>query len=286
MQGDCSAPESEIAAAARIEHDGLESALRAAGVRTLLIEDTPDPPKPDALFLNNWVSFHGDGTVILYPMQAPIRQAEVRRDLVDELRAQHGVRIERVIDLTPLAEHGAFLEGTGSLVLDRRRGLAFACRSPRTTPQGLAAFAEATGYRVQAFDSLDASGQPFYHTNVMLCVGDAVALACFDSLPNDDERSALRAALDVPGRIVIDLSRGQVSSFLGNALEVAQADGSPALVMSSRARAALSADQSAALARALPLIVTPFPTIEQVGGGGVRCALAAMHCPMESELAE
>ena len=266
-----------IAALARAEVDGLALALGGVGVRTIVLEDCEDPPKPDALFANNWVSFHAGGTALLYPLLAPVRRRELRPDLLKELRDRHGVDIKRIIDFSPLAGDGSFLEGTGSLVLDRPRRLALACRSPRTTPEGLRAFARATGYGVLAFDALDEGGRPYYHTNVLLSLGDRFALAALEAIPRVEERRRVRAALEAGGRRLITLSRAQVRDFAANVLEISSARGGTVLALSQRAHAALGEEICAALERWTHLVPVPFGTIETVGGGGVRCALAGVH---------
>lgn len=269
------------------EHAGLVERLRAAGVEVRCVEDTPSPAKPDAVFPNNWVSFHAGGWAVLYPLLCPNRRAEVRPDVLPAVSpalrdpaspAASGVdlRTERVLDLRAEAGAGTVLEGTGSLVLDRARGLALACRSARTTPAGLALFAEATGYRVLAFEALDEAGRPYYHTNVLLGVGEAVALVALEALPSLVEREALREELAAGDRAVVELSRGQVREFAGNVLELRGPAG-PLLALSTRALASLEAGQRRRLEQRVTLVPVPFDTIEQVGGGGVRCALAALY---------
>lgn len=280
MQGTSDLPGADLGEAARRELDGLICTLQASGARVFVLEDPPEPPKPDAVFPNNWVSFHADGSAVLYPLLSPLRRAEVRREHLEELIRRHGVGIERVIDLTHLADEGVFLEGTGSLVLDRPRGLAFACRSARTSPEGLEAFEAASGYEVLAFDALDEQGLPYYHTNVLMCVGDRFALVALEALPDPRERERVRAACAEDGRTVVELTRAQVRAFAGNVLEVERTGGGSLLALSTRAFEALSGAARRVLSEHVQLVPVPFDTIESVGGGGVRCAVAAIHCPL------
>ena len=173
-------------------------ALRAAGVEVHVAEDTPEPPKPDACFPNNWVSFHADGSVVLYPMMAPSRRAERREEPIGQLR-RAGFRVARTIDLSPLEARGEFLEGTGSLVLDRCHRIAYACRSPRTTSAALAEFAAELGYRVVAFDALGPDGMPAYHTNVLMAIGEGFAVVCAAAIPDAGERAAVLRELESDG---------------------------------------------------------------------------------------
>jgi hypothetical protein len=265
-------------ARARAELEGLADALRAAGVRVIAFDDTPEPPKPDALFPNNWVSFHADGTVVLYPMQAPGRRAEVRRDLIDRLASEHGLKWPRVVDLTPLAAQGAFLEGTGSLVLDHDRRAAYACRSPRTTQRGLEEFAAVTGFAIEAFDAED-RGAAVYHTNVLMGLGEAFAAVCLEAVIDDDARTRLAAHLAASGREVVALDRTELRAFAGNLLALRSADGTPLVVMSARAWDALRADNKARLERHGLVVTAPLETIETHGGGSARCMLAELFPP-------
>ena len=178
------------AAAAEREFDGLVEHLRAAGVEVHVADDTPVPAKPDACFPNNWVTFHADGSVVLYPMMAPSRRAERREAPIEQLR-QAGFRVARTIDLSPLEARAEFLEGTGSLVLDRCHHIAYACRSPRTTTAALGEFAAKLGYRTVAFDATGPDGRPAYHTNVMMAIGSNFAVVCSAAIGDPAERAAV-----------------------------------------------------------------------------------------------
>jgi hypothetical protein len=266
-------------AAAIVEFDGLASALRAAGVMVHVFDDTLEPHTPDSIFPNNWVSFHCDGTVVLYPMLAENRRLERREDLLEALSAAHGFRVSRVLDLTHHESGAKFLEGTGSLVLDRVHRIAYASVSPRTDLDVLGDFAQRLDYEVVAFEAEDAGGAAIYHTNVLMCVGSRFAAICSECI-RQDERPAVLDALRSTGHAILDLSLEQLANFAGNMLELRTARGELVVAMSTRARDALSAAQRALIAEhAGTIIAAPIPTIETLGGGSVRCMLAEIHLP-------
>lgn len=269
-------------AAARAEFDALVAVLGDAGVRVHVFEDSHEPHTPDSIFPNNWVSFHADGTVVLYPMLAPNRRLERRENLLEALSAHKGFRIRRLIDLTHHEGQGKFLEGTGSLVLDRVHRIAYACVSPRTDLDVLGDFAQQLDYEVLAFEACDANGVPVYHTNVMMSVGDGVATVCSASI-REDEREAVLDALRTTGHTVVDLSLEQVEEFAGNMLALRTQRGDPIIAMSQRASESLSDEQRSVLELQGGSIVTAsIPTIETLGGGSIRCMLAEIHLPKKN----
>lgn len=271
-------------AAAMREFDGLAAALDKAGVTVHVFNDTPEPHTPDSIFPNNWVSFHADGTVVLYPMLAENRRLERRMDLLEELSGKRGFHTTRVIDLTRHEHTGRYLEGTGSLVLDRIHRVAYACVSPRTDLDVLGDFAQQLDYDIVAFEALDAAGAAIYHTNVLMSVGERFAAVCFTAI-RADEREAVMNQLRGSGRAVIDLSREQMNAFAGNMLEVGSSLTGSAVAMSQSAHDALTAEQRAILeASAGPIVSAPIPTIEKLGGGSVRCMLAELHLPKKKRL--
>lgn len=266
-------------AEALAEFDGLADALRTAGVEVLVLEDTPAPARPDVVFANNWMSFHADGTGVLYPLAGATRRTERRPGEVATLLGAAGYRLERWIDLTPLEAQGAFLESTGSLVLDRPNRAAYACLSPRTHPAAIEAFEGATGYRVHRFSARDRAGRLVYHTNVVMSLGVRFAAVALEMV-DEAERAPLREALEASGRSLIQLERDQVSAFAANILELRTTAGAAVIAMSSGAREALGPDQRRTLERlAGPIVRAPIPTIERVGGGGVRCMLTEVFLP-------
>jgi len=266
-------------AMALAEFDGLANVLTQAGVRVHVFDDTPDPHTPDSIFPNNWVSFHADGTVVLYPMLAPNRRLERRMDIIESLCALQGFHVSRTIDLTHREEEGKFLEGTGSLVLDRRNRIAYACLSPRTDMDVLGEFAQRLDYEIAAFEAFDAGGAAIYHTNVLMSVGERFAAVCVECI--EAGRSApIVDMLRAGGHTVIELSYAQMHQFAGNMLELRTRSGGSLIAMSDAARASLTAEQITALeAAAGPIVSSPIPVIEQLGGGSVRCMLAEVALP-------
>lgn len=271
------------AAAAR-EFDGLVAALEQAGVAVHVFDDTPEPHTPDSIFPNNWVSFHADGTVVLYPMLAENRRLERRMDLLEALSSKHGFHASRVIDLTRHEHTGRYLEGTGSLVLDRMHRVAYACVSPRTDLDVLGDFAQQLDYDIVAFEAHDANGTAIYHTNVLMSVGERFAAICSSAI-REDARDGVLRQLRSTGRTVVDLSLEQMSAFAGNILELGSSLTGSVVAMSERARDALTAEQRASLeSSAGPIVAAAIPTIETLGGGSVRCMLAELHLPKKKRL--
>jgi hypothetical protein len=260
------------------EFDGLVRQLSDAGVEVIVAEDTPEPAKPDACFPNNWVSFHADGTVVLYPMLAPSRRAERRPEHLAAVQ-RAGFRISRTIDLSPLEGRGEFLEGTGSLVLDRPSRLAYACHSPRTTPAALAEFCAALGYRAVEFDALGPDGRPIYHTNVLMAVGEGFAVICAAAIPDVQRRAAVLAELAEAGHEVIEIDVEEMNHFAGNMLALRAHDGGARIALSETAWQSLAPAKRRRLERHGGIVAAPIPTIEWEGGGSVRCMIAEVFLP-------
>ena len=265
-------------ALAQQQFDGLVQRLEAAGVRCLVFDDTPEPHTPDSIFPNNWITTHAGGSVVLFPMEAPSRRGERRQDLIDSLASEHGFTISRTVDLSPHEQAGRYLEGTGSLVLDRVHRVAYACRASRTDPAALEAFAQALDYRVVLFDSVDAKGKPIYHTNVMMWLGETLAGVCLASLSEAD-RARVETALAESGHTVVDLSYDQLEAFAGNMLELRSRGGSAVIAMSQQAFDSLDAAQRAQLEAHATLVHSNIDHIETQSGGSVRCMLAEVHLP-------
>src|SRR5688572_29192801 len=279
QERDAGAIDAANQAAALREFEGLAVALSKAGVAVHTFDDTIEPHTPDSIFPNNWVSFHADGTVVLYPMLAENRRLERRLDLLEALSTKHGFHVSRIIDLTRHEHTGRYLEGTGSLVLDRIHRVAYACVSPRTDLDVLGDFAQQLDYDIVAFEANDANGQAIYHTNVLMSVGERCAAVCLSAI-REDERDGVLNQLRGTGRAVVDLSLDQMSSFAGNMLELGSSLTGSVVAMSERARDALTAEQRATLeSHAGPIVAAPIPTIEKLGGGSVRCMLAELHLP-------
>jgi hypothetical protein len=268
----------DAATAALREFDALARGLANAGVGVVVAEDSLEPAKPDACFPNNWVSFHADGTVVLYPMMAPSRRAERRREPIAAIE-RAGYRVARTIDLSPLEARGEFLEGTGSLVLDRPRRIAYACRSPRTTAVALAEFSAALGYRIVAFDAQGPDGRPAYHTNVLMAIGEGFAVVCADSIAQAGPRAAVIEELGRDGVEVIAIDAAEMNGFAGNLLALRTRGGDPVIAISDAAFHALAPDKLRRLERHGTILSVGIPTIERLGGGSVRCMLAEVFLP-------
>lgn len=262
---------------AQREFDEMVRQLQAIGVNATVYEDTVDPYTPDSIFPNNWVSFHASGTVVLYPMQAENRRRERRQDIIDDLAKKY--HVARVVDLTHFEQEGKFLEGTGSLVLDRMHRVAFACLSPRTHPDVLAEFGRQTGYRTVSFRATDTNGQAIYHTNVLMCLTDTLAIVCLSAISNPDERLMIRQELEQLNKRVVDISPEQMVHFAGNMLMVKTRKGQKLLVMSTRAYESLTPKQIDVLDDYATLLHVDLATIERAGGGSARCMMAEVHLP-------
>ncbi|HEX7060763.1 MAG TPA: arginine deiminase-related protein [Woeseiaceae bacterium] len=279
FQGKIARTAAEQQAAALAEFERLRAALEAAGVRALVFDDTPEPHTPDAVFPNNWVSFHADGTVVLYPMEAPNRRLERRPDIVEALAARHGFVVREIVDLTHHEADGHYLEGTGSMVLDRVNRVAYACLSSRTHLDPLGEFAQRMDYDVLTFDAVDAGGAPIYHTNVLMNVGERLAVICADSIPRQDQRRAVLKRLASTGHEVMPLSYAQLEAFAGNMLELCSSAGGRVIALSQQALDALKPEQRDALHANGEVLAVPIDVIEASAGGSVRCMLAEIHLP-------
>ncbi|MCS6712714.1 amidinotransferase [Brachybacterium sp. EF45031] len=262
----------EIAAQARREVTTLAATLRRHGVRVTVVDDC-STSRPDSVFPNNWLTTHADGTVCLFPLHAPNRRSERRADVVRRLR--EGFHVRRVVDYSPREDDGAFLEGTGAMVLDHVHRVAYACRSRRMDEDLLAEFCRDRGYRPMVFDATDADGVPVYHTNVLMSVGGTVAVIGAEMIRDERQRDEVLQSLCESGRHVVEVSEEQVRSFAGNCIEVAGREG-PLLIMSTTALASLTDSQRARLSEHARLVAVDVPTIE-TAGGSVRCMIAGNH---------
>ena len=264
-----------VAAQAQTEVASVAAALRGEGVGVVMFEDREGIDTPDSVFPNNWISTHDDGRVVLYPMATPSRRRERRNDVVEGLRERYAV--SQVLDLSPVELEGRYLEGTGALVLDHVHRIAYMARSGRANEAVLDQWCEAMGYTAEVFDTADQSGQPIYHTNVVLSIATDFVVAGLGNIPDPAERARIAARLGETGRDVIEIDRGQVAEFAGNGLELTGARGR-LFVLSARALAVLRPDQIAAIETSARTLAIGIPTIER-SGGSVRCMLAGIHLP-------
>lgn len=269
--------ESSIKKLALGEFDLFTEVLYAKGISIRVVEDTEFPQKPDAIFPNNWVSFHADGTAILYPMCAPNRRHERRMDIIEALGTEF--RIEKIVDLSHFETEDRFLEGTGSIVFDHANKTAYACRSPRTDEKLFTETSQTLGYTPISFRALDAKGRAIYHTNVMMCIGVGFAVICLESIENTEEKEKVIESLKSSGLEIIDLSFEQMYRFAGNMLAVSGENGKVFLVQSQSAFDALKEEQIAVLEKFCELLPIPIPTIETYGGGSARCMMAEIFLP-------
>jgi hypothetical protein len=272
------APRAGTLAAAQAEFDAAVAALTDAGVEVVVADADPAADTPDALFPNNWFSTHADGRVVLYPMAVDNRRRERRPDLLRALAARHGLGIRSVVDLTGLESQGLFLEGTGSLILDRPHRLAYACRSSRTHETAVESFCEAFNYRSVLFDAHDVAGRPIYHTNVIMSVGPTLAVLASGLVAPGAGLRRVFDALESSGKTLLDLSAEQVSEFAGNVLFLDGASG-PVVAISRRALLSLSRAQRLLLEQHARPVVCAVETIEHLGGGSIRCMLAELFLP-------
>ena len=260
------------------EFDGFVNTLKENGVSVIVVDDTPQPHTPDSIFPNNWVSFHADGNVFLYPMQAENRRLERREDIISKL--EDTFKVAHVIDLSRFEAENKFLEGTGSMVLDRENKIAYACLSPRTDQEVLKLFGEQAGYQIISFEAADANGKAIYHTNVLMCIGSRFAVICADSIPNPHEKVVVLESLRSTQKEVIAISFDQMNRFAGNMLEVKNAKGETLIVMSQNSYQALDEEQRPALEKYGKLVYADINTIETNGGGSARCMMAEVHLPV------
>jgi len=273
----------DAAAQARAEFERLAQALSSEGIDVCALDDTTQPAKPDAVFPNNWLSFHDDGTLVLYPMQSVSRRLERRPEVIDAVVKRLNFKVSHLIDLTHHERQGRFLEGTGSLVLDHAQRVAYACTSPRTDAELVAEWARELKYEAVIFQATNRAGAPLYHTNVLMCIGErAVVIGSGAIAPGDRERVLTR--LRASDREIIEIGHDEIERFAGNMLELGTWDealgDSRVLVMSDTARRALNPELFAQLSGCTDTVLAvPVPTIEKLGGGSVRCMLAEVFRP-------
>jgi len=274
---------STVNAKAQQEFDAFVAKLKSVGVDVIVVEDTLNPDTPDSIFPNNWISFHENGDIALFPMFAENRRLERREDILDILE-EKGFIIENIMDYTSAEEDNFFLEGTGSILLDRANGKAYCALSPRADEELFIEFCEDFDLNpiiFEAFQTVNGERKLIYHTNVMMCIGETYAVICADSIDDKKERKMVIDSLKGDDKEVIYLTEDQVNNFAGNMLEVKGANDRRYLVMSSAAYKSLTKKQIAQLEEHVTILSSSLDTIEACGGGSARCMMAEIFLPKE-----
>ena len=276
---DIDATPQEIGRIAQNEFDHFHDLLSKANVDTIIFDDAEGSTLPDSVFPNNWISFHHNGTVVLYPMMAENRRLERRMDILPALQNRFGFHIERILDYTNHEVDGQYLEGTGSVVLDYVNKIAYANRSPRTDETVFVKLCSDLEYKGLLFDAIDPSGIDIYHTNVMMCIGSGFVVICLETVPDESMRFKLLQSFEETGHEIIDINFRQLNHFAGNMIEVLNHDKESIIVMSQSAHDSLSNDQIKRLSKFGDLLSVPIPEIEKYGGGSARCMIAGIYLP-------
>ena len=258
----------EILVQAQSEFDGLRRAIEGRGIRVVCHQEPSEAGTPDAVFPNNWFAVLPNGRAFLFPMCAPNRRREVNPSWIEPF-----IRVKPIVDLRPLCAPGVFLEGTGSLILDHENQLGYACLSERTQLAAIQQFERLSGYKILTFTAKDGGGTPFYHTNVMMALGQKTVAVCLESIASADERTKLCDSLRSTGHQIVEISQQQVLDFAGNMLLLSNLSGKNFWVCSERAFKSLSETQIKILKTDGDFISSPLPTIEAIGGGSARCML-------------
>lgn len=256
------------------EFDNMVDLLRSKGIDVVVIQDTETPAKPDAVFPNNWISFHEDGAVITYPMFAPNRRIERSEDIIDEIGEQFQIKKRYSFEFYEDEKDPQFLEGTGSMILDKPNGIVYACLSPRTEASLIDKYNVLMGTTSCLFNSYDRHGHEVYHTNVMMALGEDFVVICMESIHDEDQQKMLRKSFEKTGKEIVDITYDQMENFAGNMLEVKNDRGERFLCMSQLAYNSLRPDQIEQLSSKTNLLPIPIPNIEKFGGGSVRCMMA------------
>lgn len=270
----------ELQQKAALQFDGMVNILRQNGIGVMVIDDTAEPVKPDAIFPNNWISTNANGVVSVFPMHAVSRRAEKRKEIIDTLA--NNFVVTDVQDWSDNEEAGRSLEGTGSMIIDHQHKIIYACLSPRTHKDVLEKFAEVHGYKAMAFEAHDEAGRQIYHTNVMMCIGDGFAVFCPKAITDHNERIAVAQLLEATGHENIYITHEQMNAFAGNMLQVKNKNNDQFIVMSQTAFNSLEKEQLQKLECYGKLLPVDVSIIEQVEGGSVRCMMAEVFLPSKT----
>ena len=270
-----------VNAKAQQEFDAYVERLQNIGVNVIVVSDTKDYDTPDYIFPNNWISFHENGAVGLYPMYAENRRFERREDILTTIEAQ-GHIISDIYDYTSAEAESVFLEGTGSLLLDRVNRIAYCALSPRADEDLCIEFCEDFEYTpvlFTAYQTVVDKRLPIYHTNVMMCLAETFAVICLDCIDDKRERKLVLKHLKDSGKAVITITEDQVNNFAGNMLQVRGHDDEPYIIMSQAAYESLTQTQIAAIEAHCKIVSSSLDTIEACGGGSARCMMAEVFLP-------
>ena len=269
---------------ALVEFNNFVEKLRNKGINVIAVKDTLEPHTPDSIFPNNWVSFHKDGKVVLYPMFAPNRRAERRMDILETLK-NNGFKITEIDDFTASENENKFLEGTGSMIFDHDNKIAYGSVSLRLDEELFKEFCTKYGFTPVVFHSYQNAGDqrlPIYHTNVMMCVADKFVVICLDCIDDELEREKVQEVIKSSGKEIIEISEDQLQQFAGNMLQVQNSEGKKFLVMSQTAYQSLKPEQINSIEKYCEIIYSDLNTIEVNGGGSARCMLAEVFLPKSS----
>lgn len=272
FQSDSTLSQEQLQEIALTEFDGMVEILRSHGIDVVVIDDTREPVKPDAIFPNNWLATSPGGTVAVFPMYAPNRRTEKRDDILQQLARDY--QVKNVQDWSEYEVEGRFLEGTGSMIIDHDNKMIYACASERTSPVLLEKYAAANGFQGIVFLATDKEGRPIYHTNVMMALGDAFCVICEEAIEEEWELIAVRQLLESTGKELVRITREQVNCFAGNMIQVRNNRGEKFIVLSQSAFNCLHEEQKEVLAAYSNLLPVAVPTIEKIEGGSVRCMMA------------
>lgn len=273
--------DADIQTKALQEFNNFVAQLKSKGVHVITVKDTLEPHSPDSIFPNNWVSFHNDGKVVLYPMFAPNRRVERRTDILEILK-DNGFEISEIDDLSHFENQEKFLEGTGSMIFDHDHKIAYGSVSLRLDEELFRQFCSKFGFRPVVFHSYQNAGGerlPIYHTNVMMCVADKFVVICLECIDDELECEKVQEVIKSTGKEIIEISEDQLQQFAGNMLQVQNNDGDKFLVMSESAYKSLTAEQISAIEKYCEIIHSDLNTIETNGGGSARCMLAEVFLP-------
>ncbi len=271
-----------VNAKAQEEFDTFVNKLRMVGIDVTVVDDTLEPSTPDSIFPNNWISFHENGDVVLYPMFAENRRLERREDILDILESKGFEVNEEIMDYSSAEEDGFYLEGTGSIVLDRENGKAYCALSPRADEELFIEFCEdfdMSPIIFEAFQTVNGERKLIYHTNVMMCIADTFAVICADCIDDKKERKMVLDSLKSDGKEIILITEDQMNNFAGNMLELVGTDERRYLIMSNSAHKSLTKKQIAQLEEHITILSSSLDTIEACGGGSARCMMAEIFLP-------